>query len=92
MTALAPIRSAWERGRDDAAKELTTMTGDGCKKPAPGHCARGWRITAGECPKCGATDNQNCPGDIFDDVTIAAKLRSLTITDEELLRIAGEAQ
>jgi hypothetical protein len=89
---MTTLRQAWERGRDDAAKKMDGITGEGVQKAAPGYCARGWKIgyghtVEGGCPKCGATSDQNCPGDLFDAEKVAASIRALTITDEDLAKI-----
>ena len=69
--------SEWNEAIEAAKKLLRSITGEGLVKAAPGCCARGWKITGDDCPKCGATDNQNCPGDLFDAEKIAACLDAL---------------
>lgn len=63
---------------EEAAKLMATITGEGKVHTMPGYCARGWKIKSEDCEKCGATDNQNCPGDLFDAEKIASAIRALT--------------
>jgi hypothetical protein len=71
------LPSGFEEGMEAAANLMGEITGEGITKPAPGYCAGGWKIDGDQCPKCGATSNQNCPGDLFDGEKVAARIRAL---------------